>query len=400
MTDDELFGDDIPHPADSPPADASSGAAVPGPFDGGAARGPSPFAEGLNPDQLDAVVHESGPLLVIAGAGSGKTRVLTHRIAHLIHMGVHPSKILAITFTNKAAAEMRERVGALVGPVVKTMWVSTFHSACVRILRGERRPARLSPPVLDLRRRRLQPSHRLRDPRPRPRRQALHPPRRPRDHQSLEERTGRPGGSPAPGAEHLRPQARRRLRRVPGSPAQGGCDGLRRPAHQHRQAVPRAPRRARALPPALPAHPRRRVPGHQPGPERDGAPARRRPSQRVRSRRYGPECVQISRRRLPQHHRLRGGVPRRHHGDPRPELPQHPDDPRRRQRRDRQQRRAQAEVAVDRQRGGGADRALPRRGRGRRGHVGRRYGPAAPRRRRHQLPRDGGALPHQRPVDA
>ena len=126
MTDDELFADDIPHPADSASADQSSGAAP----------GPSPFAEGLNPDQLDAVVHESGPLLVIAGAGSGKTRVLTHRIAHLIHMGVHPSKILAITFTNKAAAEMRERVGALVGPVVKTMWVSTFHSACVRILRA------------------------------------------------------------------------------------------------------------------------------------------------------------------------------------------------------------------------------------------------------------------------
>ncbi len=128
MTDDELFGDDIPHPAD--------GAAPEALFDPFVDNGPSPFAEGLNPDQLDAVAHESGPLLVIAGAGSGKTRVLTHRIAHLIHNGVHPSKILAITFTNKAAAEMRERVGALVGPVVKTMWVSTFHSACVRILRA------------------------------------------------------------------------------------------------------------------------------------------------------------------------------------------------------------------------------------------------------------------------
>jgi DNA helicase II / ATP-dependent DNA helicase PcrA len=122
MTDDELFADDIPHPAET----ASSG-----PF-----GGRSPFAEGLNPDQLDAVAHESGPLLVVAGAGSGKTRVLTHRIAHLIHQGVHPSKILAITFTNKAAAEMRERVGVLVGPVVRTMWVSTFHSACVRMLRA------------------------------------------------------------------------------------------------------------------------------------------------------------------------------------------------------------------------------------------------------------------------
>jgi DNA helicase-2/ATP-dependent DNA helicase PcrA len=95
-----------------------------------------PFVTGLNPDQLDAVVHRDGPLLVVAGAGSGKTRVLTHRIAHLIHEGTHPSRILAITFTNKAAAEMRDRVAALVGPVVKVMWVSTFHSACVRILRA------------------------------------------------------------------------------------------------------------------------------------------------------------------------------------------------------------------------------------------------------------------------
>jgi DNA helicase-2/ATP-dependent DNA helicase PcrA len=134
MTDDELFADAVQQPGDIPhPADSASPDALADPF---STNGPSPFAEGLNPDQLDAVAHESGPLLVIAGAGSGKTRVLTHRIAHLVHNGVHPSKILAITFTNKAAAEMRERVGALVGPVVKTMWVSTFHSACVRILRA------------------------------------------------------------------------------------------------------------------------------------------------------------------------------------------------------------------------------------------------------------------------
>ena len=95
-------------------------------------------AAGLNPDQLDAVVHTGGPLLVVAGAGSGKTRVLTHRIAHLVQEHrVSPMRILAITFTNKAAEEMRYRVGDLIGPVARKMWVSTFHSACVRILRRD-----------------------------------------------------------------------------------------------------------------------------------------------------------------------------------------------------------------------------------------------------------------------
>jgi DNA helicase II / ATP-dependent DNA helicase PcrA len=93
---------------------------------------------GLNEPQRAAVVHEGTPLLVVAGAGSGKTRVLTRRIAWLVSQrGAHPGSILAITFTNKAAAEMKERVEELVGPRARLMWVSTFHSACVRILRKE-----------------------------------------------------------------------------------------------------------------------------------------------------------------------------------------------------------------------------------------------------------------------
>jgi len=96
--------------------------------------------DGLNPQQRAAVLHQGSPLLIVAGAGSGKTRVLTHRIGYLLaEREVEPSQILAITFTNKAAGEMAARAASLTGARARSMWLMTFHSACVRILRREAR---------------------------------------------------------------------------------------------------------------------------------------------------------------------------------------------------------------------------------------------------------------------
>ncbi|HET8969823.1 MAG TPA: UvrD-helicase domain-containing protein, partial [Candidatus Nanopelagicales bacterium] len=129
-----LFDDSLPLPEPVGPA-----AAKPRSSD------PSVLLEGLNPQQRAAVTHEGSPLLIVAGAGSGKTRVLAHRIAYLLSARkAHPGSIIAITFTNKAAGEMKERVSALVGNRARVMWVSTFHSACVRILRREAKHVGLS----------------------------------------------------------------------------------------------------------------------------------------------------------------------------------------------------------------------------------------------------------------
>lgn len=122
-----------------PPPPVGAGATAKDPRSSSlAARGLDELVADLNPSQRAAVEHRGGPLLIVAGAGSGKTRVLTRRIAHLLASGdATPGEILAITFTNKAAGEMKERVAELVGARSRAMWVSTFHSACVRILRSE-----------------------------------------------------------------------------------------------------------------------------------------------------------------------------------------------------------------------------------------------------------------------
>ncbi|MDB1087380.1 DNA helicase PcrA [Streptomyces sp. ACA25] len=128
---DDLFAGTFTGGAPAAPSYYRNGAPMP-------STDPAALLEGLNENQRAAVTHSGAPLLIVAGAGSGKTRVLTHRIAHLLAArGAHPGQILAITFTNKAAGEMKERVADLVGPRANAMWVMTFHSACVRILRRE-----------------------------------------------------------------------------------------------------------------------------------------------------------------------------------------------------------------------------------------------------------------------
>ncbi len=203
--------------------------------------------EDLNPDQRRAVEHGEGPLLVLAGAGSGKTRVLVHRIAYLLQTGMaRPGQILAITFTNKAANEMKARVEALTGNAARVMWVMTFHSACARILRqhAERLGYKRGFSIFDEADSRRMVKRCMDELDVDPKR---YPPRtikgaisgaknRLRDAETL----------PRGGGLVLRVDRRRRLRDVREADARQQRDGLRRPARPHGQparALCRCPRR-------------------------------------------------------------------------------------------------------------------------------------------------------------
>ena len=382
-------------------------------------RGPSAdeLLEGLNEPQRAAVVHAGGPLLVVAGAGSGKTRVLTRRIAWLIsERHAHPGSVLAITFTNKAAAEMKERVEALVGKRARIMWVSTFHSACVRILRKEidklgfksnfsiydaadsKRLMALVVKDLDLDPRRYQPNavlnwvsdHKndLRDPEDaakdtRNKFEEAYSAAYTSYQRRLREANALDFDDLIMFTVHLfqqfpevRETYRRRFRHVLVDEYQDTNHAQYALIHQLC-----AESMEEVLEPV------------DDTPRRPGA-ARRADGRRGRR----PVDLCLPGRQHPQHPRLREGLPGRDVDPARAELPLHPDHPQRRQRGHRQQPRPQGEAALVRRGRRRGDHRLRRRRRARRGALRLRGDRPAHRRQGRQAVRRRGVLPDQRPV--
>ena len=327
----------------------------------------------LTDAQREAVTHIEGPLLILAAAGSGKTRVITRRVAYLLQQGVRAGNILAITFTNKAAGEMRQRVEDLVPG--NRVWISTFHSLGARLLRqyADRLGLDRNFTIYDQADRSKLLKMALEDAGldnnrftpdtigaaiSKAKNQLLSPERTPNAPTTFTPDRG-------PRLPDLREAAARRQR-----------PGLRRPALLAGPRPEERRRAARRTRRPLPLRPHRRVPGHQPGPVRH----RPRPvhglPQPVRRGRPGPIDLQIPRLGHPQYPRFRARLPRRPRADAGDELPQHEGDPPRRRRPDRPQQAAQAQRPRHRKpgrpAGHGAD-LRDRRGRGR-GHR-----PAHPR---------------------
>ena len=387
---------------------------VPGPEPRPATRvvAPSAHLEGLNEEQRLAVIHEGGPLLVLAGAGTGKTRVLTTRIAHQLITGrARPSQILAVTFTNKAAREMLDRVAQLIGGAADGMWLGTFHSVGVRVLRRHAELVGLKSnfTILDtddqtrLIKQLLQaegiddkkwPARVLSGIIQRWKDRALTP-----DKVATDDAGEFANGK----AAEIYKQYQARLAEV------NAVDFGDLVMHCV-TPVAAASRRAGAIPPPLPPHPGRRVPGHQRGAVSVAAPAGAGHAGRLLRRRRRPVDLRLARRRGRQHPALREGLPRRHHRAPRAQLPLDAAHPRRRLAPDRPQRGAAGQDAVDRIEGRRAHLAARRVGRRRGGAPDRRgdRGAAArqasaqpdrhPGARRLPDPRVRGALHHHGPA--
>ena len=267
---------------------------------------------GLNPAQREAVLHVDGPLLVVAGAGSGKTRVLTHRVAHLIRAhGVKPNEILAITFTNKAAGEMRERLERMLGRTARAIWILTFHAACGRMLRreAERLGYRSSFTIYDQADQVRVVKACLEELGKDPKRftpRGIHAQISNAKNQlvSPEEYASRVASFWDQTVAEVYELYQRRLL---ASNAVDFDDMLMLTV----EVLERFPEALARWQHDVPLRPRRRVPGHEPRPVPAAAAAGREARQRVRGRRPGPVDLRLPRRRHPQHPRLRARLPRR-----------------------------------------------------------------------------------------
>ena len=359
----------------------------------------APLLGSLNPAQREAVEHVNGPLLVLAGAGSGKTRVLTARMAILIEShGVAPDRIFAVTFTNKAAAEMKDRIGRLLDRDPTGLWIGTFHSLSARLLRREAEYLGFSRQftIYD------------EDDRIRVIRRLL-------------EQQGHPAKLfPPKAVQAIISSAKNRMKPPSELLAASTFNPMVKVAAEVYAALGPALRSANAMdfddlmlhpltlfrehPDRLEAYRRKfqyraggRIPGHQSRPVR-ADPRTRLARQRLRRGRRRPVHLRLAWGRGPQH----GGLPARFRrgapGPPRGELPLHPGGARRRQRGHRREHRPHRQDAPHRAPRGRGGHAARRGRRARRGGVDRRRAAEARGGRRLGLRRDGGALPYQRPV--